>query len=153
MTSTNSHLTFRLPPGTWRAARNYGGEIVRDGTYIRRTTVRGRRCVVNLSVAGHSVHTRPALKTLNGSRRVRRGATGPVRWLSAVSVLPPVLDAPYAKGYSAAPTWAPWKWTVFDVSAQAQTPVTARCKRSLLQLDLAPVAASARVERGALPPG
>lgn len=153
VTSTDRHLRFRLPPGAWRAERNYRGQIVRDGTYVRRSTVKGRRCVISLGVGGRGQRSRPALRTINGSRQVRRGTTGAVRWLAAVSVLPPVLAAPYAKAYSAAPSWATWNWSVFYLSAQAQSPTTSPCRRSLLHLDLAPVAASVRVARGALPPG
>jgi hypothetical protein len=152
-TATDAHISFRLPKGAWRTDRSDTAEPVRDGSYLRITSLNGRRCSVSITVGGRGQRQRPSLKTTPKSDHVQRGVSGGVHWLSAWSELPPTPPLPYASAYSRAPTWATWNWASFNLGAQVIGRRTAACRRSMLGIDLAAVARSVRVERGGVTSG
>lgn len=143
-TSTDAHVAFRFPNGTWTADSPLAG----DGFFARTIRLNGKRCTIGLTVAGTGKRRHPSLTTTPHSDHVQRGIAGDVHWLSAFSELPPRPPLPYAQAYRPAPTWVAFHWAAFNVTAQVRGLGTAACRRSLRHVDIAAVARSARVAHG-----
>lgn len=144
-TSTNAHIAFAFPKGTWTQDSPLAG----DGHFSRRTRLHGQHCDIGLTIIGTSKRLRPSLTTTPHSDHVIRGIAGDVHWLSAFTELPPRSPMPYAQAYRPAPSWVQVPWATVRVTTQAvRIGAPAWCRHSLERIDVAAIARSAHVGHG-----
>jgi hypothetical protein len=144
-TSTNAHIAFDFPNGTWTADSPLAG----DGFFSRRTRLNGQHCDIGLTVVGTSKRVHPSLTATAHSDHIFGGIAGDVHWLSAFSELPLMPPRSYAQAYRPAPSWVKVPWTVVRVTTQAvRIGAPAWCQRSLKRIDVAAIARSAHVGHG-----
>jgi hypothetical protein len=144
-TSTNAHIAFDFPKGTWTENSPLAG----DGYFSRRTQLNGQHCDIGLTVIGTSKRLHPSLITTAHSDHIFHGIAGDVHWLSAFNELPPTPPTPYAQAYRPAPSWLKVPWATVRVTTQAvRIGAPAWCRRSLQRIDVAAIARSAHVGHG-----
>jgi hypothetical protein len=144
-TSTNAHIAFDFPKGTWTENSPLAG----DGFFSRRTRLNGQHCDIGLTIIGTGKRLRPSLTTTAHSDHIFRGIAGNVHWLSAFSELPPTPPMLYAQAYWPAPSWMKVRWATVRVTTHAiRIGAPAWCRRSLKRIDVAAIARSAHVGHG-----
>jgi hypothetical protein len=144
-TSTNAHIAFDFPNGTWTENDPLAG----DGYFSRRTWLHGQHCDILLTVIGTGKRRHPSLTTTPNSDHIFGGIAGDVHWLSAFSELPSRPPMPYAQADRPAPSWVKVPWATVRVTTQAvRIGAPAWCQRSLKRIDVAAIARSAHVGHG-----